>query len=100
MILDVNRIISANEINGFLIIASRRGTPDARADRMPNNKAAQNDLLTTAQQSLHASRSAIARLIDATPLEDHYSLGILGRILEELRASESILNAIETLYNP
>jgi hypothetical protein len=102
-ITDLNRIISANEITGFLRgfrkIVSRRGTPGARAAQLPNNKATKNDLLTTAQQSIHASRLAIAKLIDAMPAEDQYTLGKLGPILSELRAAESILDAIEAPYN-
>ncbi len=91
--------ISTNENKGFLKIASRRGTPGARAAQLPNNKATKTDLLATAQRSIQASRTAIAKLIDATPLDDHYTLERLGPILAELRAAESILNAIEAPYN-
>ena len=75
------------------------GTNPTRASQLPNNEAVKNDLLTTAQQSIQASRSAIAKLLDATPLDDHYRLEMLGPILVELRAAESILNAIEPPYN-
>ena len=91
--------ISTDENKGFLKIASRRGTPGARANQLPKNKAAKNDLLTTAQRSIQASRTAIAKLIDATPLDDHYTLEKLGPILSELRAAESLLDAIEAPYN-
>lgn len=92
-------MISANEMKGFLKIASRRGTPGARAAQMLTNKAAETDLLTTAQRSIQTSKTAIAKLIDATPLDDHYTLEKLGPLLSELRAAESILNAIELPYN-
>ena len=91
--------ISTNENKGFLKIASRRGTPGALAAQMPINKAAKNDLLTTAKKSIQASRTAIGKLIDATPLDDHYTFEKLGPILSELRAAESILDAIEAPYN-
>lgn len=84
---------------GILIESTVGGTNPTRADQMPNNKAAQNDLLAIAQKSLEASRSAIAKLIDATPPEDHYMLEKLGPILAELRAAESILNALEPPCN-
>ena len=95
----MKQAFSTNENKGFLKIASRRGTPGARASQMPNNKAAKNDLLTTAQRSIQASRLAIAKLIDATPADHRYMLEKLGPILAELRATESILNAIEPRYN-
>ena len=66
---------------------------------MPNNKAAENGLLTTAQRSLQASRSAIAKLINATPIDDFYTLERIGLIVSELRTAESILNALEPPYN-
>lgn len=78
---------------------SGRGTQVVQAAQLPNNEAAQNDLLSNAQRSIQASRSAIAKLINATPLDDHYTLGKLGPILAELRSAESILNAIEPPYN-
>lgn len=37
---ELKQSISTNENKGFLKIASRRGTPGARANRLPNNKAA------------------------------------------------------------
>ena len=80
---------------GILIESAVGGTNPTRADQLLNNKAAKNDLLASAQKSIQASRSAIAKLIDATPLNDHYTLEKLGPILAELRAAESILNAIE-----
>jgi hypothetical protein len=95
----LKQAISTHENKGFLKIASRRGTLGARANRVPNNKAAKNDLLSTAQQSIRASRSAIAKLIDAMPADDQYTLEKLGPILTELRAAESILDAIEPLHN-
>jgi len=94
----LKQLISSNENKGFLKIASRRGTPGARADQLPNNKANKNDLLTTAQRSIQASRTAIAKLIDATPLDDTYTLGRLGPILAELRAAESIFGNLERPY--
>ena len=66
-----------------------------QAAQLPNNKATQIDMLLTAQQSIQASRSAVAKLVDATPLDDHYTLTRIGPILAELRAAESILNALE-----
>jgi hypothetical protein len=69
--------------------------PEAKSEAISTK----NDLLATAQRSIQASRSDIAKLIDATPLDDHYTLEMLGPILAELRAAESILNAIETPYN-
>jgi len=98
-ITDLNQIISANEMKGFLKIASRRGTPGARAAQMPNNKATKNNLLATAQQSIQASRMVIAKWIDSTPLDDHQTLEKLGPIPAELRAAESILDAMEAPYN-
>lgn len=67
----------------------------AKARKVAANEAAQDDLLSTAQQSIQASRSAIAKLIDTTPLDDLYTLGKLGPILAELRAAESILESLE-----
>jgi hypothetical protein len=51
-----------------------------------NNEAAKNNLLAIAQKSIQAGRSGIAKRIDATPLDDHYALEMLGPILAELRA--------------
>jgi len=65
-----------------------RGTNPTRAGQLPNNKATQIGLLSTAQQSIQASRSAVAKLIDATLRDDHYTLARLGPILAELRAAE------------
>jgi hypothetical protein len=42
---------------------------------------------------------AVGKWIDATPIEAHHLLGKLGPILAELRAAESILNAIVPPYN-
>ena len=91
--------ISTNENKGFLKIASRRGTPSARAGQLPKNRASKNDPLALAQKSIQASRSAISKLIDATSLDDHYTLARIGPILAELRAAESILNELEPPYN-
>jgi hypothetical protein len=73
------------------------GANPTRAAQLPNNKAAKNDLLATAQRSIHASRTAIAKWIDATPLDDHCTLEKLGPILAELREAESILESLEPL---
>ena len=76
-----------------------RGTQVVQADQLPNNEASQDDLLSNAQRSIQASRSTIAKLIDATPLDDHYTLERLGPILCELRTAESILRDLEPPYN-
>jgi len=78
---------------------SDRGTQVVQATQLPNNEAAKNDLLATAQRSIQASRTAVGKWVDATPIEAHHLLGKLGPILAELRAAESILNARVPPYN-
>ncbi len=87
-----------SENAGIPIETDVGGTNPTRADQLPNNKAAKNDLLATAQRSIHASRTAIAKWIDATPLDDHYTLEKLGPILAELREAESILESLEPIH--
>ena len=70
-----------------------------QASQLPNNEAAKNGLLATAQRSIQAGRPAIAKWIDATPIDDHHALGTRRPILADLRAAESILNAIVPPYN-
>jgi len=67
---------------------------------LPNNEAAKNGLLATAQRSIQAGRPAIAKWIDATPIDDHHALGKLRPILADLRAAESILSAIVPRTTP
>ena len=78
---------------------SDRGTQVVQAFQLPNNEAAKNGLLATDQRSIQAGRPAIAKWIDATPIDDHHALGKLRPILADLRAAESILNAIVPPYN-
>lgn len=92
----MKQAFSTNENKGFLRIASRRGTLGARANLLPNNKAARNDLLATAQKSIQASRLAIGKLIDAIPLDDHFALGVLGPILVGLRDAEKELQSMKS----
>lgn len=86
-----------NQPQAWIKSLSGIGTDEkvAKARKVAANEAAQDDLLSTAQQSIQASRSAIAKLIDTTPLDDLYTLGKLGPILAELRAAESILESLE-----
>ena len=69
-------------------ISKARGTKTTRASEMPNILASKTDLLSIAKQSLEASRQAVEKLLDSIHLDDHYSVGILGPILERLRESE------------
>ena len=87
-----NEIVDQNQVH------ANRVQNRVQADLLPNNKAAKKDLLSNAQRSIQASRSAIAKLIDATPLDDHYRLEMLVPILAELRAAESILGDLEGPY--
>ncbi|HUP80255.1 MAG TPA: hypothetical protein VM260_16995 [Pirellula sp.] len=66
---------------------------------MHNNEAAKYDLLAIAQKSIQASRSAIAKLLDATPLDDLEANAQLGPILAELRTSEAILKRLSQRYD-
>ena len=48
----------------------------------------QTMLLTIAKDSLRNSRQAVQKLLDSIPMDDHYSLGVLGPILGALRDAE------------
>jgi len=52
------------------------------------NPDSQINLLSIAKESLEASRQAVQKLLDSIPMDDHYSLGILGPILGALRDAE------------
>jgi hypothetical protein len=93
---ELKQSISTNENKGFLKIASRRGTPGARAAQLPNNKATQNDLLATAQRSIGDGTRAVEKLINSIPLDDHFALGVLGPILVGLRDAEKELQSLKS----
>ncbi len=46
-----------------------------------------------AAKSIEQSRLAVQTLIDLTPTDDHYALGLLGPILAELRTAAETIDA-------
>jgi hypothetical protein len=56
--------------------------------------APETDLLSIAKGSISESRRAVERLIDSIPLDDHFSLGVLGPILAGLRDMERETNGL------
>ncbi len=74
---------------GFPAPDFESGSNDRKANK---NKASHNlatlVLTSIAKESLEASRQAVQRLLNSIPLDDHYSLGVLGPILGALRDAE------------
>jgi hypothetical protein len=56
--------------------------------------APETDLLSIAQKSIESSRQAVERLIGSIPLDDQFSLGVLGPILAGLRDIERELKGL------
>ena len=54
----------------------------------------EGDLLAIAKQSIGASRRAVEKLIHSFPLDDQFTLGILGPILSGLRDAENDINGL------
>ena len=55
----------------------------------PNAKAYQR-----ARKAIQQSREAIETLLDQTPMDDHYTLGLLGPILAELRYAQATIDQL------
>lgn len=47
-----------------------------------------------ALKSIEKSRLAVQALIDATPINDNYALGLLGPILSELRYAQATIEQV------
>ena len=64
--------------------------PEVKPEAFPTN----SPLLSIAKESLEASRQAVEKLLDSIPLDDNYSLGILGPILGALRDADRDIDRI------
>jgi hypothetical protein len=51
-------------------------------------------LIKAAKESIRSSRQGVEKLIDSIPTDDHYILGILGRILSGLLDVERVCDGI------
>ena len=57
-------------------------------------RAPQRNAYKRAAKSLEQTRLAVEKLIDQTPIDDHYTLGLLGPILAELRNAQDTLEQL------
>ena len=68
----------------------RISEPEVKPEAFPTDSV----LLRAAKRSLEASRQTVENLLNSIPLDDNYSLGILGPILGALRDAEREIDRI------